>query len=155
MRSGNLKKHHLRVVFFCYNERMHKTRLFPTLLGLLVFIAVVHLVATYLNWYWTIPWIDRIPHFSAGLLVALSTLWFFYLSGYVNLQKRDQTTLFLLAFGSALVVGLAWEFFEVTTNITNIASPGYFTNNGGDVLMDVAGGIIGYAYFSHKGYTKI
>jgi len=134
---------------------MHKTRLFGTLMGLLIFIAVVHLVATYLKWYWTIPWIDRIPHFSAGLLVGLATLWFVYISGYVKLEKRDQSTLFLLAFGAALVIGLLWEIFEITTGVTSTIYVDYYANTTGDLLMDMSGGVVAYIYFSYKGFSKV
>ncbi len=133
---------------------MHKTPLFPTLLVLLVFMAAVHLVATYLKWYWSIPWIDRIPHFTAGALVALSSLWLFYLSGYFRLSKPSYGKMFFLSFSSAVVVGLLWEIFEVTFHITSLSSPNYLSNNGGDMLMDMAGAVAGYAYFSYKGYNK-
>lgn len=134
---------------------MYKTRLFPTLLALLVFVAVVHIVAAKLYWYWTIPWIDRIPHLSAGALVALSSLWFLYLSGYVESKGRSQLRVFFISFFSALFIGLLWEFFEVYFHITSLSSPDYYRDNGGDILMDVLGGIGGYVYFNYKGYNKV
>lgn len=134
---------------------MHKTRLFLTLVVLLVFMAVVHLVATYLKLYWSLPWIDRVPHFTGGALAALSVLWFAYISGYIHVKHRSEIVIFSLAIVSALVVGLLWEIFEVYFGITLVSSRGYFLNNGQDIVMDIIGGAFGYAYFSYRGYSKV
>jgi hypothetical protein len=130
---------------------MTSRSLFIRLFFLLVAIAVVHWVATYFYWYWTIPWVDKFPHFSGGLLVSLGTLWFVYLSGYIKwgfLQNRRFALAYALA--ASLLIGLLWELFELEFGITTMQTTNFYENNISDILMDVSGGLIGYAYFSYK-----
>jgi len=125
---------------------MYKTPLFWQIFSLLVVVALFHLTSTYFYWYWGMFWSHMVSHFLSGLLVALS--------GYIK-HVPGRGSAFLIALFASALVGLLWEVFQLESSITFFASPTYFFDTGAAFLMDVAGGLIGYAYFSYKGFPRV
>ncbi|MEX0917204.1 MAG: hypothetical protein WDZ90_01650 [Candidatus Paceibacterota bacterium] len=117
------------------------------LLAVLIYgIFALHLLATLFYFYWTLWWYDIMMHGLGGFFVGLSTLWFFYLSGYV--QAPRNSLIFFYGIVSALVVGVLWEVFEYIVGATNRDE--YMFDTFLDLLMDIAGGLGAYYYFLSK-----
>ena len=108
-------------------------------------ISILHQIA--LSWYlyWTTDWFDIIMHFLGGFLMALLVL---LIVVRLNLISQNKIINFILIVGGALFIGLAWELFELFTNMTDIA-----TDKGDtilDLVMDTVGAVSAYHYSFRK-----
>ncbi len=132
---------------------MKSAPLFKLLFSLLVVIASLHILSSFLYLYWSIQWIHLIIHFLSGILVSLSALCLIYVSEYDFLRKRISEApiaTFFVAIGASLVAGILWEVFELTFGITFLSDQNYLSQNGSEVIAALSGGLIGWAYFSYK-----
>lgn len=96
----------------------------------------------YLAWnYW---WFDKVMHFSAGFVIALSVvLVCIYFSKYTN----NKLKLFWITFVSTLIVGVVWEIFELHFGITSYSDGSvYIKDTTRDLIMDVCGSVAGLFY---------
>ena len=124
-----------------------KSPLFKPFFIILVLVGALDLVATYLHLFDTIMWFDMIMHFSGGFFISSAVLLIFT-------RKFDRTfsygELLLWGLGSAVVIGVLWECFELYFGITYFWSPSYWGDNGMDVTMDTFGGLIAvwYSYYT-------
>lgn len=114
-----------------------KSRIFFAQLVILAIIAVVHILAIQNDWYWYYVWLDVPVHFLAGIWVALSVLWLCFV---FNKRTIRSLSIFLIV----LLVGVAWEIFEVLGGIST-GQPNYMFDTSLDVLMDMTGGLCGLA----------
>ena len=89
-----------------------KESLLFVLLVLIFLIAVLHISAIELFWYWRVWWIDIVMHFLGGLWIALASLWVTFYSGLVKNVRRTPGVFFIVTVVSAIVVGIGWEVFE-------------------------------------------
>ena len=111
----------------------------------LVITALVNFISTKFYLYWTIRWIDTIPHFFGGLTVALACAWFFSL--FSDLTKWKNSKLLIMMFSGAIVIGLVWEIFELHFGITTLADGiRYATDTASDLTMDLVGGFFGFLW---------
>lgn len=109
----------------------------------LVITAVVDFISLKFYLYWTIPWIDIIPHFFGGLTVGLASIWLF--SHESDLSKWSNRRRLLTALTGAVAVGVIWEIFELHFGITSLSDGiHYVTDTASDLTMDFVGGIIGF-----------
>ena len=96
----------------------------------------------YLTWnFW---WFDKIMHFMSGATVAMTvTLLCIYFDKFLH----DKMKIILVCFIGVLIVGILWELFELYFGITSLSDGmAYYKDTGGDLLMDVVGGIAGALY---------
>jgi len=86
------------------------------ILGFLIFILLVHTLATVKFWYWTIWWFDIPMHFLGGVWVALA---FITLNSKLRIKNSEFavklpnyliTILITLSF--VALIGVLWEFAE-------------------------------------------
>ncbi len=94
--------------------------------------------------YWITNWLDVVSHTVGGFAAAL--LLFYFLSVF-GVRVR-----FLYAIIFSLLIGAAWEVFEVKYGISYLSSPIYISDTVGDLICDVLGGIFGYLFY--KKYQK-
>ena len=92
-------------------------------------LAVLHIFALENDLYWKFQWFDLMTHFLGGIWAAL----FFY---WVDSAFGRASNL-LLVVGSALLLGMAWEVFELAAGISN--APNYVSDTLIDLLMDILG----------------
>lgn len=121
----------------------------PLLFILLVslWILILHLMGTYLFFYWRYTGYDKIVHFSGGFLVAFVSLCIIHLE---RMPAVSRAKLWRLGFFAAVVIGIIWEIFELTSGNTAFTDKGYWLDNGGDVVFDVIGGIVAVYYFIRR-----
>ena len=98
-----------------------------TALSILQILGVEHYL------YWRFVWLDTLAHTLAGISIGL-----FIFSLRLFLRQAPN-----IAWGiaGAIVIGVAWEVFEVVTGMPREANWAFDTSI--DLLMDVFGGALG------------
>lgn len=111
----------------------------------ILLIAVLHITAMELYWYWHFLWLDILMHFLGGLWVALASFWILgVFNGHASyIQNKKQAIVFGVA--SALFIGLFWEVFEYVTDIA-VTSEAYWPDTILDMIMDGLGGVLAGLY---------
>ncbi len=102
-------------------------------------LAATHLIAFEFYLYWALDWLDSAVHFTGGMLVALGTLWFVFLSRYVPPHEETARAVVLWALGAGLAAGVAWEVFEVVAGVP--LESNYALDTALDLSMDIAGAL--------------
>jgi len=131
--------------------QLHRQPLFRFLFALIALIAVLHIVAFKLHFYWQFWWFDMLMHFLGGLWVGLSALWFIFFSGYVGPFRARLFNTFAVSLFSIVVVGSVWEFFELWIGFPT--EENYTIDTTIDLIMDIVGAFTGYVYVVFK-YIK-
>jgi len=121
---------------------MFRGRLFFVAFSVLLLVGTLHALAIYLEWYWTLRWIDMPVHFLGGMWLALTALWFFFYSPrpLLSAALRWRVPAVLIA---VVAVSISWEVFEVS--IGAAGEPGYALNTARDVTSDILGGMVALA----------
>lgn len=122
-------------------------------LVLAIVISTIHTIALNLFLYFEFWWLDIVMHFLGGLLISLVFLWIYTRFGFYEKTKSDSSKcakckIITLMFVSILIIGLAWEIFEITTQITLVDLENYRIDTLSDFIMSLIGGLSGYLYFS-------
>lgn len=83
-------------------------------------------------------------HFAGGFSVSMA---FAVLCLYFSWFSESKTKIISLSLFSVLVVGIAWEFFELYVGITFLSDGiAYVKDTSFDLIMDIFGGYIGILY---------
>jgi len=124
---------------------MINTPLFKRALGLLFIIGLMDLVAEFFYLHWALWWYDVILHFLAGGLIGLTVLIIW--NAFYGFSDNDKIKIVMVVFLSSLIIGVLWEIFELSFNITSL-SDGiiYIRDTCSDLLMDTTGGFFGSLY---------
>jgi len=117
---------------------------FQNMLVVLVIIFVLHLISLRNDYYWLIWWYDIMMHFLGGVWVVLVLIWLNQLkaAAVVLTFKRVLTTI--------VVVGLAWEIYELLFNQTFIDAKGYGLDTVLDLIMNTVGATAVYFLYQTK-----
>jgi hypothetical protein len=115
----------------------HASR-YATLLLLSALIAYVHTRGVERGWYWEYPWLDLPTHFLGGLLIGLMARW-----GSERLRGHQISFTATIAF--VIVVGIAWEAFELALGLIEVSWKVYITDTLLDLALDSAGGVFAAA----------
>lgn len=107
-------------------------------------IAILHIIGTQENYYWSTNWYDFPMHFLGGLWLALFFLW---LGSWVSLPIAPSNVFRVFVF--VLIVGIFWELYELYFHITDVSDHIYVWDTSHDLIMDITGGLIGW-YLFHK-----
>jgi hypothetical protein len=130
----------------CYTGLMNVRLLFLQLYVLLV-VAALHIVGTWLSLYWTFWWYDILVHFLASLWLGLLASW----TSFVwDVPPRAWFVL-----GCVLVVGFGWEVFEYIIGATDWGR--FFLDTTLDTALDVSINVVGglVALFLARGQSRV
>ncbi|MEK7179056.1 MAG: hypothetical protein AAB727_02255 [Patescibacteria group bacterium] len=133
---------------------MSKHPFFFFLTAVLVLVTAVHILGMYLYWYWRIPWLDLIAHFGGGVWAGGMSLLFFY-----EFKRRKMASLpgvfmsAIFVFASVVVIGVAWELFEIAIRSVSLAEPGYWQDTIVDLIADTTGALTAVWYFFVRRYN--
>ena len=118
---------------------------FQNMLVVLVIIFVLHLISLRNDYYWLIWWYDIMMHFLGGVWVVLVLIWLNQLkaAAVVLTFKRVLTTI--------VVVGLAWEIYELLFDQTFIDAKGYGLDTVLDLITNTVGATAAYFLYQTKG----
>lgn len=112
---------------------MHHRSLLWAQFFVVAIIAALHLSGIEYHLYWRFLWLDLITHSLGGVWVGL---FFFWVRASIGYAPR-----LAWGIGGAIVIGVAWEIFEVVTGMPREAN--YALDTSIDLLMDTFGGIVG------------
>jgi hypothetical protein len=126
---------------------IYKQKPFPFSLIILAVLIILHSVGSAYSLYWQFPWYDVLVHTMSGLWIALLILWLASVFSQINSLKEYKVKSFLIAFLSAVLVGVVWELIENYYQLAFIRDAGYGLNTALDIVNDSIGGILAYLYF--------
>ena len=118
-----------------------RTSLGIGVLILSVGIALLHKAAITHYFYWIYWWFDILMHFLGGLLIGLGALWLWYFSRWCGVHTIKKGKLFWIGIGSAIIVGVGWEVFELWAGIA--ITEDLYADTALDLVMDTLGGGVG------------
>ncbi len=113
-------------------------------------VALLHKMALVYSLYWAIEWFDIPMHFLGGFLIGILAMFVFFTSGWVNFTKniREWQMLLFITVASVLIVGLAWELWELFYGLTDLFEDRADTIL--DVIMDTIGAFSAFYYGKGK-----
>jgi len=112
----------------------------------ILFIAILHISALQLHWYFTHRWIDIVIHIIGGFWVALTTIWLMARFKHIEtIEGYKRKTLLIILFVVA-IVSIAWELFELLSGNTFLHTSNFWTDSASDVINNFLGGMIAYLY---------
>jgi hypothetical protein len=124
---------------------MTKTTLFKTASILLFILAVLFFASVkfYLDWfYW---WYDMLLHFLGGVIVGMFSL--VIIKKTIDFSTWTNKKVVIRVLFSTLVVGLLWEFLELSVGTTSFSDGmAYVTDTSSDLILDLIGGLVGSLY---------
>ena len=129
---------------------MFKQIPFPFSVLVLAVLITFYSVGSQLSFYWFYPQFDLLLHTLAGLWIALVILWLAASFGQINSMKEYKVKSFLIAFVSAVLIGIIWELLENLFQLSSINSPNYSFNTAMDIFTDALGGALAYLYFVQR-----
>ena len=127
-----------------------KQKPFPFSFLVLAILIALHLVGSYYSLYWKFDWYDSVVHIISGLWAALLILWLCSVLGQINSLKEYKTKALLIAFISAVLIGIIWELVENYYQVTYTSAGSYYLDTAMDLLNDGLGGIMAYLYFIRR-----
>lgn len=108
-----------------------------------ILISFFHWAALKFYFYWTIEWFDIFMHVFGGFLIGLIAV--FLLLRFLSEEVRNNLKIsFLLMISFVLIVGLAWELWEIFVGFTDIIDDRIDTIV--DLIMDFIGGYLAFIY---------
>ena len=111
-----------------------RARFYTALLSSFVVIGL-HVVATYLDLYWTIPNTDVLMHILGGVMAGLYAGVF--LKGFELKESWRNMTLIVI------MIGIGWEVLEYILKVDKLDFA-YWTDTVTDIINDIIGGTIAY-----------
>lgn len=125
-----------------FNE-MNRKKLGVRVVSLILFIFVLNLIAMKFYWYFSIWWFDMPMHLLGGFWLGLVFIWF------LRLKDLSFSTIVKIILG-VLLIGIAWEVFEIIVNKTIIQNPFNTLDTISDVCFDLVGAFISILYFAKR-----
>jgi hypothetical protein len=129
---------------------MFKQKPFPFSLFVLIILIILHGFGSYYSLYWTYSWYDILVHIIGGLWISLIFLWLASELGQINSLKEYKPKSFLIAFVSAIFIGVLWEILENLWHLSYVNADVYSFDTAMDLLSGGLGGVLGYLYFVKK-----
>jgi hypothetical protein len=127
--------------FLRYTFAMTRLRA-ELIIAVAVVLLILHLLGLSLELYWRIWWYDRVVHIMAGGLTSMVILSF----NSVQNRFQSKTALFVASVAIALLCGVLWEVFELTSGVTMLIDRGYRLDTTLDIVCDGIGGVIAGFY---------
>lgn len=101
------------------------------------------MIAERLDLYWILSWYDSMMHALAGVVIASAV---YILVSWNKLLVDNKSKLFIYTTLSTLIIGVVWEYFEITFGITHTDIVGYKVDTISDLIFDILGALIFYLY---------
>lgn len=136
---------------------MFNKPLFKESFIILIIVGVLHWLATFFYFYWTITEFDSLMHFLGGAWVASIFLWFYFFSGLLTPKNRSKKDFVIITILSIVFIGFAWELFELLFGITSLGSSEYVSDTTLDIILDTIGAlcVCFYAFRIEKKQTGV
>ena len=86
-------------------------------------------------------------HMMGGFWIAITILWIALKIGHIEKITHYKRRALIIMVGSALIIGIVWEIFELVFKIDLVNKIGYWPYTINAVVADLIGGIIAFWYF--------
>ena len=83
-----------------------------------------------------------LAHSLAGLAGGLVALWFLADSGLWKVFRKPDWVYAILVFISVMIVGVGWEIFEYSNNLTDSYEKLYSVDVASDLILDALGALL-------------
>lgn len=134
---------------------MSSRSLLPWFLVALIFgIGVVNAVALRYHLFYTYKWLDVPMHFFGGLWVSLFVLWYHFVFRHEHVRLRGTRSALTFALSATFAIALGWELFEYAVNAYIVPSRYDMIDTFQDLLLGMAGALIGARIFIYKTHKK-
>ena len=107
-------------------------------------IAILHISALRLHWYFTHRWIDIVIHILGGFWVALTAMWLAIRLKHIEAFPHYRKNAFIIVLFAVALVGIAWELFELLSGNTFLHTSNFWTDSVSDMINNFLGGAIAY-----------
>ena len=134
---------------------MFKQTPFPFSVLILAILITFYSVGSSFSLYWFYPQFDLLLHTLAGLWIALVFLWLAASFGQINSMREYKVKSFLIAFVSAVLLGIIWEILENVFHLSAVNSSNYAFDTAMDIFTDSLGGALAYLYFVQRKKKKV
>ncbi len=128
------------------------------IIGLFVFILIIHGLAVINSWYWTYKWIDMPMHFLGGFWLGIIFLYF--INPSLEIKNHKFLVMMILIVSFAVFVGVLWEFFEFLSDVF-ISSKVYLAaaqqgtgDTMSDLFFDLLGGLAVFVGYNRKKFKE-
>lgn len=130
---------------------MTQKQLLIRLSVLLYVITILHLLALYFFWYWSIWWYDIPMHFLGGLWVGgMAFLLYQYIPALARVRTRYRFSGYVLPLVAVLAIGGLWEVFEFSLDTFITLEQNDVLDTISDIGMDTAGALLAILYAKIK-----
>jgi len=126
---------------------MLRKKLLLISLGTVLILALFHIFALELSWYYIFRWSDIPVHILGGFWVTITSFWLFLKHRRADTTLNTRTSISIV-FISVLVIGVLWEIFELASGNTSISVRNYWPDTFTDVASGFIGGVVAGIYFS-------
>jgi len=109
-------------------------------------LAIFHYFANIYSWYWLFTPSDLIVHWFAGMWAVFLMHYFATKTGLV---EEHNPGLLMALFWGALLIGILWELFEVSSGVIRVTYE-YPGDTFFDLLMDMVGAGMAVSYLRSK-----
>lgn len=120
---------------------------------IVIIVAIMNGAANYWHLYFYIWWLDIPMHLIGGFWVGLTALVIYFSEKHTLPTNGSWGTVFAVALGATLVVGIGWEVFEWSVDWINGMVHLDVTDTLADIGNDFIGAIIATVLFTWKGYN--
>lgn len=112
---------------------------------IVIFLAIVNILAIDFGWYYIYSWFDMFTHFLGGVGALFLIVYVFY-------RKFFRISyLFFTLILCTIAIGVLWELYEFL--ITNVwaGSPFNLKDTTSDLVFDTLGGVFGFLMIKNNG----
>jgi hypothetical protein len=113
-------------------------------------LAILHGLAMYFDLYFFIWWLDIPMHVLGGALVAYVACFLYQRLCTSGVVIEQRTAMYGVIFASVLFVGVAWEYFEYSKDLTFNTIGSYRMDVIKDIVMDLLGGFVAGIFLLRK-----
>ncbi len=126
-------------------------KLFIKLTIFLYIIAVLHFLALYFSWYWSIWWYDIPMHIMGGFWVGGMVLWLYFLYRKEEIDENiNRFRVVMISLVATLIIGILWELFEFSLDTFVIFKTNDLVDTASDIINDIIGSLLISFYVIQK-----
>ena len=135
-------------------NKLFKQPLFIEVLSLTIVVAIIHWIASIYYFYYLVPNLDILMHFLGGLLIGLIILSLLFVRRLFGFAHTHHGVVITTTLFGVLLIGLAWELFEVFFDMTAITRIDLFDTLL-DLVMDLIGGGVSLWWYYSMVWNRV
>lgn len=135
-----------KFLYFCYHVCMiSRKKILNYLAIILIFLAIVNILAIDFGWYYIYSWFDMFTHFLGGL-GSLFFIWYIFFGKFFRIKN-----IFLTSILCVIAIGVLWELYEFFVINIWAGHPFNLKDTIFDLIFDTLGGLLGFLMIKNNG----